>query len=120
MRSLILLSAFVLSGCAHEDPWSTRDTWMQVGATTAIAVDAYTTSNIQYTPKVHEFGPIAKQILGRQPTTSDTWQYFTTLAISHYFIVRALPSKWRPYWQGATMLGHVYWVRSNCEIGLCR
>jgi hypothetical protein len=115
----LALTLLVLSGCAHNDPWTTRDTWMQVGLTTALAADAYTTAKIQYDPNLREVGPLASHVLGPQPSTSDTWQYFTTLAVSHYFIVRALPRRWRPYWQGAYIVNHAYWVRNNCSLELC-
>ena len=115
---LILMTA-ALFGCASSDRWTTRDTWMQVGVTAVLTTHAYTTSKIQYAPNVHEAGPIAKQFLGSQPTTRDTYVYFGTLIISNYFITRMLPGKWRPYWQGWEMAGHTYAVVNDCNLGLC-
>lgn len=109
----------LLSGCAHEDAWRTQDTVGQVVLTAVLIADAHSTSNIQYTPNVWEAGPIASKVLGLQPSTSDTWQYFTTLAISHYFITRAMPAKWRPYWQGFNTGAHAWAVWGNCEMNLC-
>lgn len=119
MRTLIILTILLISGCAHNDPWTTRDTVMQVGVTVALAADAVTTSRIQYCETCYERGPVAKRFLGSQPSTSDTYLYFGTLAITNYFISRALPAKWRPYWQTWEMAVHGYAVINNCNIGLC-
>ena len=119
MRSIILLLIFALVGCAHQDEWTTRDTWMQVGVTAAIAADAYTSSKIQYTPNVMEDGPIAHRIIGRQPSTFDVYMYSGTLIITNYFISRALPGKWRPYWQVWGIYDHGYATYHNCELDLC-
>ena len=120
MRILILLVVVVLaSGCAHQDDWSKRDTYMQLGVTAVLAADAYTTSKIQYAPTIYESGPLANKVLGRQPSTSDTYMYFGTLMITNYLISRALPAKWRPYWQGWEMSAHGYSVVNNCNLGLC-
>jgi len=116
----LIVAMFFISGCAHEDPWTTRDTVGQVVLSAALVADAYSTSNIQNVSGVWENGPIASHVLGQQPSTSDTWQYFTTLAISHYFISRALPAKWRPYWQYGNATFHAVWVRKNClDLKLC-
>ena len=113
------LALLINAGCAHTDEWTTRDTWMQVGVTAAIAADAYTSCKIQYAPNVMEIGPIAHRIIGRQPSTSDVYMYFGTLIITNYFISRALPAKWRPYWQSANIIMHGYAVVNNCDLGLC-
>ena len=109
----------VLMGCAHSDPWTTQDKWLQVGVTAVLAADAYTTSQIQYHPDVYEAGP-ARHILGSQPSTRDTYLYFTTLAISSYFISRALPARWRPYYQGSQIGLFGASVFNNAELGLTK
>ena len=114
MKLLILLA---LTGCAHSDPWTKQDTTLQVAATIALVADAYTTANIQY-HNLYEAGP-ARHVLGSQPSTSDTWQYFGSLAVSHYLISRALPGKWRPYWQGSFIIIHANAAYKNCMNGLC-
>lgn len=115
----LLLAVLLLTGCAHSDPWTTRDTVMQVGVTVVLAYDARTTSQIQYCDTCYERGKIAKVFLGSQPSTSDTYLYFGTLAISNYFISRALPAKWRPYWQVGSAIPHAIAINGNCERGLC-
>ena len=79
---------------------------MQVGATVALAGDAYTTAQIQYHPGIYEKNPVSRQVLGLQPSTSATYQYFGTLIITNWLITRMLPAKWRPWWQGGTMVMH--------------
>ncbi|KKM90900.1 hypothetical protein LCGC14_1233980 [marine sediment metagenome] len=82
----------------------------------AYAADAYTTKYIQYDPLMQEEG-LARHVLGRQPSTSDTYMYFGTLMISNYFISRALPAKWRPFWQFANIVGHGSAAIGNCQLG---
>ena len=116
-RLLILFVLLLIQGCAHQDEWTTRDTVLQIAVSVVIVADAYTTSKIQYDPGLQELG-LARHALGPQPSTTDTYMYFGTLAISSYFISRALPAKWRPYWQvfQLGMLSEA--VVSNCELDL--
>jgi hypothetical protein len=116
----LLLAVLLLTGCAHSDPWSTRDTVMQLGVTVILAADARTTTHIQYVDGIYEAQPLTQRVLGRQPSTSDTYQYFATLAITNYMISRALPAKWRPYWQGASVVPSVIGLNSNCKRELCK
>lgn len=119
MSWVLLLAVLLLTGCAHSDPWSKRDTVLYGVTLGVLAADAYTTSRIQYTAGVYEVGPVARRVLGSQPRTSDTVMYFGTLAVSNYFIGRALPAKWRPYWYGLGIAHHGYVIRNNCNDGLC-
>lgn len=118
MRYIILAIMFVLTGCAHQDEWTKQDTAMFIGASAAMVIDAVTTARIQYRPGIYEAGNI-RYVLGSQPSTSDTYLFFGTLIISNYFITKALPAKWRPYWQGSVIAIHSYAVRNNCELDLC-
>lgn len=119
MKYSIIIVLLILQGCAHSDPWTKQDTWMQIAVTTVLVADAYTTSKIQYDPWLYEGGPIAKRILGDQPSTSSTYQYFAVNAIANYLITRALPAKWRPYWQGWEIVVHSKAVYNNCQLELC-
>ena len=119
MRLILILSSFLVGGCAHQDDWTRRDTVMQAGVTVVLVADAVTTSRIQYHPYSFEDGPIARKVLGLQPDTSDTYLYFGTLIIGNYLISRALPAKWRPYWQGWEMAVHGYAVINNCRVVSC-
>ena len=114
------LALLINAGCAHTDEWTTRDTILQVGLTLTLAADARTTSRIHKTSGVYERGPFVQPILGSQPDPVETYLFFTSLALSDYLIARALPAKWRPYFQGSLLAGHAYWVGRNCELDLCR
>lgn len=119
MKILLIIALALLSGCAHQDGWNKKDTAYQLLVTAAIAGDAYTTMQIQYTPGTAEGGPIAKSFMGPQPSTEDTLMYFTTLAVGSYLLNRALPRKWRRYLQTWETTVHGYAIKNNCDLGLC-
>ena len=120
MKSLsILISLFLLGGCATPGDWTRQDTIGQIVVTAALAADAYTTSKIQYAPGVYEAGPVAQKVLGLQPSTSSTYQYFLANAILNYAFARyVLPPKLRPYWQGWEVGVHGYAAWNNCRMDL--
>ncbi len=117
---LISICLACLSGCAHSDAWSRQDTVLQSIVTATLIADAIQTSEIQYHPHIYENGPIAKHVLGRQPGTAETWQYFGSVIVFNYLVARALPAKWRPFWQGATIAYETDLLISNCVLGLGR
>jgi hypothetical protein len=118
MKQLILLLILVTcTGCASR-PWSKQDTVLQAIVTATYAIDAVQTAEIQDHPELHEAGPIAKHVLGSQPSSSDTWMYFTTVAISSAIITHFLPPKWRPWWQGAQIGTQGATILKNCSLGL--
>lgn len=82
------------------------------------AIDGYQTSRIKDHPYVKEVDPVTVEILGEQPESGETALYFATRGISHYLIARALPPKWRPWFQGPTMVHSTWYVVNNCELGL--
>ncbi len=109
----------LLVGCAHSDPWTRADTRWQMAHTLALAADAYTTTQIQYHPTIGEVDPITKKVLGQQPGTAETWQYFASKAIVDYLIAMSLPEEWRRWWQVGGIGMHGYYAVQNCEVGLC-
>lgn len=113
---LLVLMCAALFGCAHSNEWTRTDTTMQLIVTAAYAADAYTTSKIQYNPLMQEEG-LARHVLGRQPSTSDTYMYFGTLMLSNYLISRALPARWRPLWQFTNFAAHGGAAIANCQQG---
>lgn len=114
----IIIALGILSGCAHSDPWTKQDTVLQSIYTATLIIDGVQTADIQHRPDLVEGGLVARQVLGANPSSSDTWMYFGTLAISNFVITRALPSKWRPYWQGANIAMHTAAIAKNCKNGL--
>jgi hypothetical protein len=117
-RIIIACLAALFSGCAS-DQWTRTDTIYELAYVASISADAYTTSQIQYTDGYSEQQPATRAILGAQPRTSDTWSYFATLGVSHYLISRALPERWRRWWQVGGTAYHGYMAYRNCENGLC-
>ena len=113
----LVIIGLACAGCAHQDEWTKADTTMQWMVTAAYAADAYTTSKIKDDPNLREVG-LGHNVLGRQPSTSDTYMYFGTLMISNYMISRALPARWRPYWQFANFAAHGHAALGNCKEGL--
>ena len=124
-----LAAMVVLQGCAHKDPWTKGDTIGQVLVTTSIVADMYTTSQFQHHNNVVETNYVAVRLLGREPSTGDVILYGATLSVSYWLISRALPKKWRPYFQGATGAAHAIAAYKNhnllqepqriCEEELC-
>ena len=110
------LLVLLMSGCATD--WTRADTNRQLLLTGLMAVDAYQTTRIQYDPGLIEGVPLTRSVLGSNPSTAPTYQYFAELALSHYLIARVLPAKWRPYYQGFFVLDHLYGIHTNIRLGL--
>ncbi len=118
--AILITLAFVGNvGCAHSDEWTRRDTIMQIGVSVTLAGDAWTTSKIHKTPFVYEDGPVARPLLGPQPDPAEVYVFFVSAAITNYLIARALPAKWRPFFQTGIMVRSVYNIENNCDRGLC-
>lgn len=115
--ALAWVVALLMSGCAH-DPWTKQDTTLQWIVTGTYVIDAIQTSDIQYRDDLYEGGPIAGRVLGPNPSTSDTWQYFATVSLSSYIISYYLPARWRPWWQGGQIAVQTKTIFSNCAHGL--
>lgn len=104
----LFLAVVLLSGCASSDPWTRTDSVMYGAYVTTLVTDGHTTSQFRRCETLEEAGLIARSVLGNDPRESDTWQYMATLAITNYFIARALPSELRKVWLGANTIGHGY------------
>ncbi len=117
MRIVLGILVMLLSGCAHENPWTKQDTVRQSAVVVTMAYDAYLTTQLQYCNGAYESGFIAERILGSQPATSDTYQYFATSMVTSYLIARALPAKWRPYWQVFEIGVHGYSINTHRKLG---
>ena len=114
----LLVFAFAISGCAS-DSWTKTDTKYEIAFQVINAADAYTTSRIRHTYGVEETNPITRAIVGAQPNEADVALLFITYGISHYVIARALPEKWRRFYQVGTALYSASLVIENCNLGLC-
>lgn len=110
--------AALLGGCASQD-WTRADTYREVTWQIVNAADGYTTAQIRKSSSVIERQPVTRAILGDEPETGETVLYFTSLGVSHWLVSRMLPSKWRRWWQGGTLVYSGAMVINNCEVGLC-
>lgn len=118
MKRMIVIASVLLAGCAS-DPWSRTDTAYELAYVAAVTADAYSTSQIQYTPGVTERGPLTRAVIGERPSSSDTWQYFGSMALMHYLVSRSLPEGWRRWWQVSGTAYHGYMAVENCDSGFC-
>lgn len=117
MRMIIVLCAMATVGCAGQD-WTRRDTALEISFQVLNVIDGYQTAGIKDHPYVKEVDPVTVEILGPEPESGETALYFATRGISHYLISRALPAKWRPWFQAPTTAHSAWYVFNNCEKGL--
>ena len=117
-KMAVIFLAFAASGCAS-DSWTKTDTKYEIVFQVINTADAYTTSRIRHTSGVEEMNPITRSIIGAEPDEADVALLFITYGISHYVIARALPKKWRRFYQVGTALYSASLVIENCNLGLC-
>ena len=67
----LVVVMLVLTGCAHQDEWSQKDTRRQWAITGLMVVDAHQTAQIQYDPMAVEGHPLPLFVLGPNPSTAD-------------------------------------------------
>jgi hypothetical protein len=117
--AVIALSMQACAMLQPPDDWSRRDTALEIAYQSINAADAVTTARIQNHPGLVEVNPIPRALLGPNPGTSETAVYFATVGLSHWLISRALPKKWRTWFQAGTVAYSGDAVRTNCKNGLC-
>lgn len=121
MKWLVVLSAF-LTGCSvfqpHEE-WRPRDTALEVGFQVLNVIDARSTQQIAASP-YEELTTVTRAVLGPKPDPGETAVYFATIGLSHYLISRALPPKWRKWFQAGTIVYSGVLIERNCgDLDLC-
>lgn len=109
----------LLTGCAHEDPWTARDTVGQSITSAVIITDGWSSRNIGDDPYWEEGGYLARKAIGANPSSEDFTYYMAGVVICSYFIARALPAEWRPVWWVFEVAIHGAAVKNNCDKGLC-
>jgi hypothetical protein len=57
-------------------------------------------------------------LLGEHPSDARIGNYFVGATLAHVAIAKALPTEYRPYWQGAGILLQLVTVIKNKQIGL--
>lgn len=118
-RLSVTVAALLLSACASA-PWSPRDVALEASFQAVNAIDGITTARIAGDPSLEERVPFTRRVLGPNPSSSDAALYFATAGASHWLISRALPPKWRPWFQAPTVGASAAAVSDNCRNGLCR
>ena len=113
-RVLALIMIMTLTGCANTDEWRTVDTQRQILVTAAIIADAWSSRNIGPETDTVEAGPMASRVIGSQPSSEEFVVYFAAIAVGSYFISRALPEKWRPFFQLFVFVEHAAATHHNC------
>lgn len=111
--AVLLALAGLLGGCAVDD-FSRADMVREGSFQLVNAADALQTSKIKDRPDLVEGSSFTRAMIGEKPSGRDVAMYFGTLAISHYLISLALPSKWRPWFQYGTAAYSGYTVVTNC------
>ena len=119
MKMFVTLTVFLmLTGCATNGDWSRADTTREVIVQLGVLADGIQTYYIHKKPGYYEANTRTAKIIGNQPEPDNLLMYIGTYAISHYLIARALPPKWRKYYQYASIYSQWKTVRENCLIDL--
>jgi len=113
-RILTLIVVVALTGCASNNEWRPVDTQRQILVTMAIAADTWSSRNIGSETGTQEVGIVARSLIGAHPSSEEFLVYFTVIAVADYYISRALPEKWRPFFQFFTFVEHLGAVKHNC------
>lgn len=114
----LVILIFCLSGCAHQDEWTTGDTVLEsIYIATALA-DGYAATKIHEHPNIIESGKIAGTFLGQNPDPGDVWLYIGGNIVLHYVVARALPRGLRSMWQGVGIWRHGMAVNDANQLGL--
>ena len=117
-KTIFCILYVLLGGCGSSN-WTATDTKYEVAFQTINALDAYSTAQIRHDPALEERAWPTRQLIGSNPAEDEVALLFVTYGISHYLIARALPPKWRRYYQISTMGYSIALVINNCQLGLC-
>lgn len=111
MKKSILLIAIliIMTGCASRDPWTRKDTYRHAVMTGLMAIDWQQTKEADKNPdKYREINPLIW----------DTDWYFGCSWLFKTGVTRALPAKYRPWWQYVCIGTSAGCVATNWTVGL--
>ncbi len=108
-----------LSGCASSSEWTRAATRWEIAFQVVNMADAYTTMQIRHTELIEEKNWLTRELIGAQPVEQDVAMLFAAYGIGHYLIAKALPKKWRPYYQVGSCVFWLELIVNNCRHGLC-
>lgn len=98
--------------------------WLEIGAQTSLAIDWAQTIKAQssmgvYTDdiKYHKYVE-TNPILGKHPSHLKTSIYFSSVMVTHYFVAKALPKKFRIPLQITTIVIQYRVIKGNHKQGI--
>ena len=123
MKTLILALALALSTSANAfcSKLSEQDRDLFIASNIAIGADWQTTRDMsrRLNEGYREIGPLAKNIIGSEPTTARVDSYFAVRFLVNYYVVCELDdTRYKNTYLWATTLSHGYAATSNYRIGL--
>jgi len=97
------------------DKWTTQDKSLEATWQVLHFIDWRQTRTIAKHPDdYYEMNPI----LGKHPSTTEVDIYMISGAILHPIITHYLPKKYRPWWQGITIIMSTTCVVNNFIVGI--
>ena len=116
MRTVALALLSLLAGCAATpgEDWSPADTRRQLAATALIVVDGLQTAEFAGDPRWSEGNPVARAIVGADPSAEAALAGAAAWALTNYVVARRLTPEWRRRLQWLTIGGHGLAVLYNC------
>lgn len=114
LLAILFLIAICLAGCASND-WTRRDTIGELAVVGTLAIDAYQTAQFQHHEDQQEIGWV-RGICGAKPSSACSYEYFGTVALTHWLIAKMLPESWRAYWQGGVIAVQAVTVVHNASL----
>lgn len=115
---IVALCLAMLSGRCSADEWTKYNTRLEMGYVALALADAMQTNDIQNHDDIEEANPVARALIGNNPSTAGTAAYFGGAIVGHYVISRVLPKGWREAWQTGTVIVQGGVVANNWAIGL--
>ena len=116
MKGFVVIMLALLSGCAVNGEWSHEDTRRELVWDAAAAMDTWQTMRIRHLPHIEEGGSLAVNFIGKQPEPKDVALYMASYSVAHFLVSRALPPRWRKYWQYGTAVEEWHVVIKNCQL----
>jgi len=118
IRYLIIAILLLATVPASADDWRREDTYREAAYLGLLAVDWGQTLDVA--SQCDEPGGITEgnPLLSECPSRGEVHQAIIVSAIGHYAISRALPLRYRKWWQRITVAGEATAVAHNFSIGL--
>lgn len=116
-RTLALVGLMACGPCLAEpfEPWTPKDTGLQLAYTALHLADWAQTRAIAGSQGAY----VEKnRLLGPTPSQVRVNRYMAASLAAHWAITAALPSAYRPYWQGGTIAVEAWCVGRNARLGI--